>query len=317
MVLELRALGEVDRARLARRLLGAVVTDDVELARERGADGARVREPLLGVAVDEPVALGARVVLVEHRTPPLDHLVLHLDRTRRRRVDAHLQRRQVVLLAYLRRQLEHADEHRRHDLRGRHLVSLDEREELLGIEVLHHDDGRAETLRRHREAQRRGVVERRGGEVHRRGVDAEEHRHEPGQRRHRAERRTGQRRLHALGPSRRARRVEHVVALDSVGEWLGGIAGDRGFERLVSVDDAVEHQLEADVRDRQLGGLLCLVCGRDEDLCFAVVDDVLELGGREPRARGRVVEAGVVRAPRDREEQRVVLHAERDVVTGA
>ena len=57
------------------RQLGAVVADDVELCPTSArADGARVREPLLGVAVDEPVALGARVVLVQHRTPPLDHL---------------------------------------------------------------------------------------------------------------------------------------------------------------------------------------------------------------------------------------------------
>ncbi len=91
-----RAL-EVDRAGLAGGQLGAVLVADVHRAEDRLADRAGVRQPLLGVAVHEAVALGAGVVLVDDRAPPLDHLLLHRDRARRGGVDDGLQRRQVVL----------------------------------------------------------------------------------------------------------------------------------------------------------------------------------------------------------------------------
>ena len=89
------------------------------------ADGAGVGEPLLAVAVDEPVALGAGVVLVDHRAEPLDHLLLDRDRARRGGVDDALQRRHVVAGADLGGQLEQADEHRRHDLGVGDAVALD------------------------------------------------------------------------------------------------------------------------------------------------------------------------------------------------
>ena len=62
------------------------------------------------------------------------------------------------------------------------LVALDEAEVLLGVEVLHHHDRAAERLRRHGEAQRRGVVERRRRQVDVSVVDAEQHLDEPARR---------------------------------------------------------------------------------------------------------------------------------------
>ena len=68
----------------------------------------------------------------------------------------------VEALALVTIELEHPNEHRRHPLRQRHAVALDQLQGLQRIEALHDDRGRAEPLECHREAQRRGVVERRG-----------------------------------------------------------------------------------------------------------------------------------------------------------
>src|SRR3989304_3499683 len=62
------------------------------------------------------VALGAGVVLVEHRTPPFDHLLLHGDGAGRCRMDRHPQARDVVAGPLLHRGAPHAHEHGRHPL---------------------------------------------------------------------------------------------------------------------------------------------------------------------------------------------------------
>ena len=123
--------------------------------------GARVREPLLGVDRGEQVALGAGVVLVDDRPPPLDHLRLDRRRARRGGVDDGAQRRQVEARALLLGQLEQADEHRRHHLHVRHAVALDQLQSPSRVEALHDDGRAAEAVHAHREAQRRGVVQRR------------------------------------------------------------------------------------------------------------------------------------------------------------
>jgi RES domain-containing protein len=64
VVRELGAAAEVDGARLAGGRLAALLVEDVYLAEQRSTDGAPVGEPLVAVAADEAVALGARVVLV-------------------------------------------------------------------------------------------------------------------------------------------------------------------------------------------------------------------------------------------------------------
>ena len=161
VVLELGAALEVDRPGFALWQLVTFVAANVQHAPDWTADGARVGEPLRAVAVDEAVALGARVVLVDDGAEPFDHLLLHRNRAWRGCVDDALQRRHVVFRAHLGGQLEHTDEHGGHDLADRRLVLLRERKILLGVEVLHRNDGCAQLVGRHAEAQRRCMVERR------------------------------------------------------------------------------------------------------------------------------------------------------------
>jgi hypothetical protein len=70
---------EVDGARLARGTSSPSSSTMWSVADEGLPHGALVGQPVLAVAVDEAVALGAGVVLVEHRAPPLDHLLLDRD----------------------------------------------------------------------------------------------------------------------------------------------------------------------------------------------------------------------------------------------
>ena len=165
---------------------------------------------------------------MDHRAPPVDHRPLDVDRARRRGVDRHPHRRHVVALAHLGRELEHPHEHGRHPLAVRGAVALDRRQRALGVEPLHHHDGAAERLDQRREAQRRGVVERRGGEV-----DGLRRRSRRGRRR--GSRLSGSsiaplrhRRPHALRPPGGARGVEHHRARGLVGERGVGHAVERG-----------------------------------------------------------------------------------------
>src|SRR5579859_596528 len=75
---------EVDAAGLARGQFGPVVGADPHGAEDGPAYGARARQP--GRAVDgrHAVALGAGVVLHQDGPPPVDHLLLDLDRARGR-----------------------------------------------------------------------------------------------------------------------------------------------------------------------------------------------------------------------------------------
>jgi hypothetical protein len=77
-------------------------------------------------------------------------------------VDGDLQAGDVIALPHLWRQLQHPDEHRRHELRVGHVPVLDGLQRLLGVELLHHDHGAAVRLDRSGPAQRRRVIERRG-----------------------------------------------------------------------------------------------------------------------------------------------------------
>ena len=200
-------------------------------------------QPILRVAVHEAVGLGAGVVLVDHRSEPLDHLLLDRHRTRRCGVDDTSQRRDVVAGANLGRQLEQADEHRRHDLDDRHAVALDEGEELLGVEALHQHGGAAEGVGAHHEAQRGGVVHRRRRQVDVVRRDAEE---QPQEQCHagggRLQWAGAELHRYALRSPGRSRRVEHVGAGDTVWERRRVLSDDALLIGCVSLDRAVEHQ---------------------------------------------------------------------------
>ena len=98
----------------------------------------------LAVAGGEAEAFGGAVVFVDDRPPPFDHLLLDRHRAGRGGVDRDLERGQVVALRTCLRQLQHAREHRRHELAVRDAPLLDQREITLGIEVLHDDRGAAD-----------------------------------------------------------------------------------------------------------------------------------------------------------------------------
>ena len=96
-----------------------------------------------------------------------------------------------------------------------------------------------------------------------------------------------------------------------------GCAAGGQLVRLVAGYGAVEHQAQLDARRGvdQLGRLIRLVRRRDEGAGTAVVDDVAELVGRQSRRRRGVDQPGVLAAPHDLHEARMVLETERDMVT--
>ena len=94
------------------------------------------------------------------RTPPIDHPLLDLHRTGSCSVESELQRRQVVAPTHLLWQLEHAAEHRGHQLRVRDSVPLDQGQELLRVEALHDRHGASAADGQRRIAQGRRVVQR-------------------------------------------------------------------------------------------------------------------------------------------------------------
>ena len=130
-------------------------------------------QPVLRRHVREAVEFRAAVVLVEDRSPPVEHLLLHLLRTRRRGVDRDLVRRQVEAAAFRLGHLQHAREHRRHPLARGDAIVLDGLQREQRIELRHHHDGAAERLRAGREAERCRVIHRRRRQIH--GVESKFH----------------------------------------------------------------------------------------------------------------------------------------------
>ena len=279
-------------------------------------------QPLLRVDERDAGALGGRVVLVEHRAPPVDHLLLDLDRARRRRVDRDLQRRHVVARADLLGQLQHPDEHRRDPLAVRDPVPLDRGQRGLRLEPLHHDDRAADRLDRGGEPQRRGVVERRGGEVDGVGVEPV---HPP---EHGDVEITGlvdlalrERRADPLRTAGGAGGVQHVRAARLVGQRLGGDAVERRVVVGVTArtgDLTAVGEPDRHVHQRLHGGREPGHAGRD-DQCLrpAVRDDVGRLVRGEVVVDRRDVETGPLGRPVHLVEPRGVLRDQGDDVAPA
>ena len=59
--------------------------------------GAGMREPLLAIACGKTKAFGRAVVLVNDGSPPLDHLMFHLDGAWCGSVNCELERREIKL----------------------------------------------------------------------------------------------------------------------------------------------------------------------------------------------------------------------------
>ena len=309
---------EPDLAGLTGGEFPAVVIADVERAENRHPDGSRVGEPLFGSDRAEPVALTSGVVLVDDRPPPVEHLALHLDRTRRRRMNDHLQARQIVRRAFVLAQLEHPHEMGRHELGVGDPVLLDQFEAALRVELLHQHDGGAEPLSSRRPAERRRVVERRRAQVH--GL-VREAVHLLDQRNQVAAAGTEglglNHRFDSLGPAGGTRGVEHERALDLVVEALGRVLRDFVLVAVVPVGRAVHHQADADLGEvwLQFAGDVGQCHGCEQRCGATVPNDVAGLFGLEMPVDRRGVQTSALRAPEHLEVAGVVLEHHPDVVT--
>ena len=287
VILELAFALEIDRAGFTDRKLVALFVADMRDGVERLAHGTLVRQPFFGVERGETVALRAGIIFVYHRAPPLDHLFLHGNGAGGGGMDRDLERGHVIFGAHLLRHLEHAYEHGGHPLAVRDLVLLDEAQGFFRVEMLHDDHGSAEALHRHRPAQRRGVIKRRGGQVDRIRIHAVEEHCEAFERRVFADRAAGQRVLHALGAPCRSGRIEHV----GTGRFVGNRRGRKlraGFlEILIAGNGAFDGKLPLDTRGHVpvLQQLFCNLregCRGKEQTRVTVVDDIGDFARGKP-----------------------------------
>ncbi len=215
-------------------------------------------------------------------------------------------------------ELEHADEHRRHELRVGHAFAVDRVEARLGVEVLHQHERAPDAVHGHRPHEWRRVVERRGCEV---ALPRREPHHPAEQRTDRvvgAVGLAGEETPHPLGPAGGARRVQHRRAFAFVAERDARDPLDERLDRLVPVDRAADrhealdaaHEAPDRAREWRDGAR------REQDGRATVVDHVRRFVGREPGVDRRVVEAGPLRGPRQLERGGPVVEQQRDVVTG-
>ena len=227
-------------------------------------------------------------------------------------------RRDVIARAHFIRQLQHAHEHGRHQLRLRDLVFLDQLQKFLGVKMLHDDGGAAERDRHHVEAQGSGVIERRRRQIDAVGRHAAHVGAENSEKRVRhIDRIVFEGLLDALGASGRARRIKHVVAGDFVRYRRGRLRG--GF---LVIGTEVRLRLVHHVEQRAIRladeapDLLGAFRRGDEDLCTAVFHDVGDLVLRQIAADRGEIEPCALRRPADFHEGEAVFHQEGDVIAG-
>ena len=126
------------------------------------ADGAGLLQRVLGSGKGDGAGLGRAVEFVDHRPPPFDHRALDVGGTGRGGMDDVAQRRHVVFLADLLRQLHQPDEHGRHHEDGVDLLGLDHAQKFFRVEARHEHQRAAETAGAQAERVRRGMIERPG-----------------------------------------------------------------------------------------------------------------------------------------------------------
>ena len=219
-------------------------------------------------------------------------------------------------------QPQHADEVSRHELGVRHLARLDGAQAPGRVEAVHQHDGPARPVSAHREAERRGVIQRPRAQVDRIRPEPEDQAHHQVQRHPRAERGKLGRPHDPLRPPGRARGVEDRAPLD-----LGPVAGP-GLDRLgrQARDRRLVARHAGQVRAvaaghehphaRHPGGHLRRLGRGEQDGRARVGDDVGRLVGRQVPVDRRPVGAGPLRAPRDLEVLGPVGQHDRHVTGG-
>ena len=276
-------------------------------------------QPLLRRRHRDAVAFGARVIFDQDRSPPFDHLRLDVDRAGRGGVDRALQRRDVVALAHFFRQLQHAHEHGRHQLRLGDLVPFDQLQKFFGVEGFHDDRGAAQRDRHHVEAQGSCVIKRRRRQIdavgaHAAHVGAENFQERVGQ----LDRTVLGFALDPLRPAGGARRIQHVVAglliRDRRGRLLRQflVPGAEARQRLV---EHIEQWPTGRACDQALDLLGAFRRG-DDDPRAAIPHDVADLVLGQIAADRGVIQPRALRRPADFHERQPVLDQEGDVIAG-
>ena len=268
----------------------------MQVAEQHLADSAAMRQPLRRVTGREAEPFGRAVIFMDDRAPPFDHLLFHLHGAGGRGVDGDFERREVVFLAHVLRQFEHAREHGRHELRVRDLVLLDELQIVLGIEALHHDHFRAFGDREIDRGLRRGMVERRRREVDHVLAIAPELVEKFEQRKTLFRRLLGQGAQDAFRTAGRARGIEHRRAQVLIRDRRRGKVFRRLLEvqHLAAVAGPIDDQCQLDLRAAFQGLHRDFALGLrgDDDLGLAIVDDIGELFRRQEGIDAREIIAG-------------------------
>ena len=294
----------------------AIGIADMQRAMDRLAHAAGVVQPVLGLDQRHADPFRPGVIFVDDRAPPFDHLALDRNGARRGGVECALVAGQVVAGAKFGIELEHPDEMRGHPLAVGHAVLLDRGEREFGIEFLHHHHGAAQALRGGAPAKRRGMIERRGGEIDHAAVcrHARPHDCQSDQRidgldvliRRR-------RRLHPFGPSGRAGGIEHVLARRLIRDRLRRLRCKSRIVILIA--------FAADNQQRQIGAVpadpldhIGELAGRQQEFGVCILQNIADLGRGQPGGNRHHHRARTLRSPDDLQIVGVILHQDGKVI---
>ena len=210
-------------------------------------------------------------------------------------------------------ELEHAHEHRRHQLAVGDAIFFDHRQIGFRVEAFHHHHGAAKAMHCHAVAQRGSVIERRRRQIHHVRRELIKHGDEIGQRVTAIERPFGQRPAHALGPAGGAAGIEHITPAAFIGNARCRLSRQRRIEIGKAGNGATDGVARRNVgrrsrRNRAERGR------RHQQLGARILYDVTGFIGGELGRHRDIDEAGALRAPADRQIIEAVGHQQCDRV---
>ena len=271
--------------------------------------------------------LGRAVEFVDHRPPPFDHRALDVGGTGRGGMDDVAQRRHVVFVADLLRQLHQPDEHGRHHEDGVDFFSRDHAQKLLGVEARHEHQRAAETAGAQAERVRRGMIERPGKQRAGARLEAVDHPAHCFGVRGLLRRRCGA--AHALGMACGARGVDHVLRLRHRRPVIARVLLQPGFEvdreigrrQMIGIDLVVgddfrrrRHAERGDAFRDRLAQLMQHVGMRDQHGRAGILQHIVDLFRLEVPVDGHAIGAEPHRGIGRLDEGDVVAHQHGDAV---